>query len=256
MRFAQRGVLCASMFGVLALLRPLLADEPKPDVQEPQARQLFDEMVKVYKALPAYSDHGEVSIALKLPGDVQTQSIKTSATFARPNKLVLDAGHVRLVSDGTRLTTVVFPLKKYLVAPAPEALSLDVLADNPAGALLFGGPSGPAMNILWNLLVGNDPTSALLRPDVGLKLEAERQLEGKNYQSLLIAEKDRPDVRLLIAPDSKLVQRIELVIDAEDLKQVKAESQVSDASVVWNAGTIATDVPAEQTFGFERSEER
>ena len=51
----------------------------------------------------------------------------------------MDAGSIRVVSDGTTLMTVVEPVRKYTEAPAAATIGPDTFVDNPLGAILFGG---------------------------------------------------------------------------------------------------------------------
>ena len=110
----------------------------------PRARSLLDEVSKAYKSLVAYSDQGQFVVAMTIGGKSTKQATPMKLTFARPNKVDLDAGQVRLTSDGKTLTTIVIPLKRYTRNPAPRQLSLDTFREGPIGAILFGGPSARA----------------------------------------------------------------------------------------------------------------
>ena len=84
----------------------------------------------------------------------QKQALPLKLTFVRPNKLDLDAGEVRITSDGTTLTTAVNPLKRYTAVPAPAEIGFDTFREGQIGAMLFGGPAGAPMFVLLNLLTG------------------------------------------------------------------------------------------------------
>ena len=120
---------------------------PEPSVKRdnPKARALFDEVANAYKALRSYSDQGEFMLAFKVGGKLQKQVLPMNMTFARPNKLDFDAGQLRIISDGTTMTTAVVPLKRYSTAPAPKMLGIDAFREGPIGAMIFGGPAGPPM---------------------------------------------------------------------------------------------------------------
>ena len=63
---------------------------PRPD--DAAARALFRTGSKAYQALTSYSDQGEFVVAMTLGGKVHKQVRPLKLTFARPNKLDLDAG--------------------------------------------------------------------------------------------------------------------------------------------------------------------
>src|SRR5262245_48869519 len=114
---------------------------PSPRADDAAARALFDRVGDAYKAPTSYSDQGHFVVALTLGGKAHRQVRPLKLTFVRPNKLDLDAGAVRLISDGQTLTTAIEPLKKYVTAPAPGTITIDTFREGPTGAVLFGGPT-------------------------------------------------------------------------------------------------------------------
>ena len=76
------------------------------------AHVLFGQVAKAYQALTSYSDQGEFVVAMTLGGKAHRQVRPLKLTFVRPNKLDLDAGAVRLTSDGKTMTTVIEPLEE------------------------------------------------------------------------------------------------------------------------------------------------
>ena len=121
------------------------------------------------------------------------------------------------MSDGKTMTTSVAPLKKFMAAPAPEAITLDTFREGPVGSVLFGGPAGPPMFILLNLLVADDPVKEILELGGTLKVEDDRDVAGTPCQALLIDQEEGPDFRLLVDPETKLLKGIDLVVDPEAL---------------------------------------
>ena len=113
------------------------ASAPRPDHE---ARVLFRRVADAYKALDSYSDEGQFVVAMTLGDRPRREARPLRLTFRRPNKIDLDAGSVRLISDGKTLTTLVRPLKKYTTAPAPATIGIDTFREGPTGPLLFGGP--------------------------------------------------------------------------------------------------------------------
>jgi thiol-disulfide isomerase/thioredoxin len=241
----------AFLAGMLIPIGPLLAALPAEPEIDPAARQLLEATAQAYHALTAYTDHGSVQLAMAIEGRPFQQSLPLALTFARPNKLVIDAGSLRLTCDGTKLTTANSALKTFNVTPAPAKLSLDTLIDNPLGAFVFSGPTSRPISVILNLLWSDDAARILLEHAAGLKPEDDRKVDDRDCKVLLIDEKQGPSLRLLLDSESKLIRRIELVFDPDELAQVKGNTGATDVSVAWNAGAIATDVPDEKAFAFE-----
>src|SRR5947209_5426717 len=82
----------AAVLGLSILAGPARAEGPKPDPHDPKARQLLEEVVKVYKGLPAYADKGVLSVSARIGDERKQENSKRSISFARPNKIVLDYG--------------------------------------------------------------------------------------------------------------------------------------------------------------------
>src|SRR4051812_14173651 len=112
----------AGLACLAALVGSAPAADPKPAGDNPQARQLLDDVIKAYQVLPAYADRGGFTLAMTLDGKAHKQTLPLNLSLARPNKLNLDTKLVRLVSDGTTLTTAVAPSKNYTKVPAPRTI--------------------------------------------------------------------------------------------------------------------------------------
>jgi len=93
----------------------------------------FEQVADAYKTLTSYSDQGQFVVAMTLGGKARPEVRPLRLTFARPNKLDLDTGAVRLISDGKTLTTVVEPLKRYTTVPAPETIGIGTVREGPTG---------------------------------------------------------------------------------------------------------------------------
>ena len=164
---------------------------PEPTQVDSKARGLLDEVAKAYKALPSYSDQGQFALTMTIDGKEQKQSMPLSLTFVRPNRLDLKTDPVRVVSDGKTMTTTVAPLKKFMAAPAPGAITPDTFREGPIGAVLFGGSAGPPMHILVNLLVADDPVEG--NPQAGGDLEGRGRPRGGGHH--VPGAPDRPGAR-------------------------------------------------------------
>ena len=180
---------------------------------EDAAKQRLDALIASYKALPAYADHGEVTLVVKVGERTLKQVSQASLSFSKPNKLDVRTEFVRIVSDGATLTTVVVPLKKFQTTAVPRKFTEAALRGGPLGAIEFGGVAGlPIVHVL-NLVIGDNP--ARLIEDFAPKLLAEPDMmvEGTSYQVLRLDEADNDDWRFLIDPKTGLLAFVDLVIE-------------------------------------------
>lgn len=250
-----------ALAGLLAFDGPVIAtaraqsDAPRDRAPgDAPARMLFAEVAKAYRDLASYFDQGEFVVSMKLGGQERRQTRPMRLTFVRPNRFDLDSGAIRLVCDGKTMTTVIEPLKKYMSAPAPEAVTIDTFREGPTGAILFGGPtaapSASPMFVLLNLLTGTEP-DVLLNQMGGTLRTAKPQAGSPEGQALLIDLQEGPDLLLRVDPKSKLLASIELKIDPAQLKKSAPPGQTLEIDRFgWSAGTIATSVPADRSFAF------
>jgi thiol-disulfide isomerase/thioredoxin len=237
---------------------------PRPAGADDAAHSLFEQMANAYKALTSYSDQGEFVVAMTLGGKAHRQVRPLKLTFVRPNKLDLDAGAVRLTSDGKTLTTAIEPLKKYMTAPAPETINVDTFREGPTGAILFGSqtaaPTASPMFVLLNLLTGANPDVMLdqmggtlhAAPVKGAKPDAGKADGAKaDGATLLIDLQEGPDLLLRVDPATKLLSAIELKIDPSQLAKSAPPGQtLSIDQFGWTSGAVSTKVPADRSFAF------
>ena len=156
-------------------------------------------------------------MAMTAGGKAQKQAVPLKVTLVRPNKVDIDTGLVRLMSDGTTLTTSMIPLKRYMAAPAPQKIDIDTFREGPIGAALFGGPSGVPMFVLLNLLIAADPSAAIAQIGGSLQLAGVNGPKADGAKagdtSLLIdLGKGAPGVLLTVDPATKLLSSIDLKV--------------------------------------------
>jgi hypothetical protein len=208
----------------LALVADGQAQETQPADPAPVARKLLEEVLKAYRALPAYADHGELQVDyVNVPqqGDdkPKTASARAQLAFVRPNKFALNWGPVSILCDGKELTTAVETTKRYCVAAAPKKITLETLSAAPLGDLLQD-LDAMQLPLLLTLLLSEDPASAVI---AGLQ-PAERVLTeylgGKKcfgievfhpepQRSLSSLSGEGAQMRLLIDADSRRLRCIE-----------------------------------------------
>ena len=233
---------------------PALAQAPRLRVEkaadDPKAIALLGEVVKAYKALEAYSDKGQFVISATLDGKVQKQSSQLTLTLVRPNKLDFQAGPVRVSSDGETLTTSVEPLKKYTAVPAPKTIGFETFRDGAVGAVLFGGPSGAPMFVLLNLLTDADPKTALTK--LGGSIQLAPKTDPAKPDDLMIDLRNGPDMILGVDPATKLLSRIDMKIDADQLAaNIPPGQTLTIEQFGWISGAVATTVAKDRSFAFE-----
>ncbi len=236
---------------VLACGSIAIADSPL-DRASPEARRRFEDVASAYKSLAAYADAGTFTRSTSAGEAPRVETAPLSVRFVRPNRIVLDAGEVRIVGDGKLLTTLLVPTKKFLSAPSPASLSITPIADGPAGAILLGGPSGSAAQLVLKLVLGAEPVDALPDRATGLAVEDDRPIEGKPFQVLRIDQGEEPAIRLLIDPQSRLIRRVETVLDdASVAAKSPSGSGLKGMTMAWDSGPIATDAPKDDAFRFQ-----
>jgi thiol-disulfide isomerase/thioredoxin len=238
--------------------RELKTGRPETKRDDPRARALFDEVTKAYKGLTSYSDQGQFIIAMSIGGKPQKQVLPLKLTLVRPNKMEMDAGQVQITSDGKTLTTTVIPLKRYSTTAAPDKIGIETFREGPLGSVLFGGPSGPPMFLLLNLLTAADPAAAVaqiggsLQPAPATAPPADGNAKPESSELLIDLAEGQPDVLLTIDPATKLLSGIDLKIDPKVVAQAARNGQeLAIQKFGWSSGAISTQVPKDRSFAFE-----
>lgn len=236
----------------LALLHPpATAQEPKAPAISPEAKARLDALIAAYRALPAYADHGEVTLVVKV-GDRELKQVQAaSIAFARPNKLDVRTNFVRVVSDGSTVTSSVAPLKKYRVEPAPKKFAESSFRSGPLGSVEFGGIAGLPLVHALSLAIGDDPQRLIEDFSPRVLVEPDREVDGVSYHVLRLDESDNHDWRYLIDPKTGLLAAIELVVEGDALKSSIAGGSTHVESLRWVPGAISTEVPGADVFAFK-----
>jgi thiol-disulfide isomerase/thioredoxin len=236
----------------------LKTGRPEPKRDDPKARAVFDEVTKAYKGLTSYSDEGQFIIAMSMGGKPQKQVLPLKLTLVRPNKLEMDAGQVKITSDGKTMTTTVVPLKRYSTTAAPEKISIETFREGPLGSVLFGGPSGPPMFLLLNLLTAADPAAAVaqiggsLQPAQAAESKVDKTAKPESSALLVDLAEGQPDILLTIDPTTKLLSAIDIKIDPKLVAQAaKGGQELAIDKFGWSSGAISTEVPKDRSFAYE-----
>ena len=227
------------------------AQEPKRPAIEPAAKERLDALIAAYRALPSYADHGEVTLVVKV-GDRELKQVqKASVTFARPNKLDVRTDLVRLIGNGSELTSVVTPLRKYSVVPAPKKFAESSLRGGALGSIEFGGIAGLPLAHVLSLVIGDEPERLIYDFSPKVLAEDDRRIEGVSYRVLRLDESDNHDWRFLIDPRTGLIAFIDLVVEGDATKSSIAGDTTHVASLRWAAGAISTEPPDPEVFTYK-----
>jgi thiol-disulfide isomerase/thioredoxin len=240
----------ALWFGVMLVpAGAIAADPPKADAK---AKQLLDEVIKTYRALPAYEDHGSVVLELDVAGVRKKETIPQRLTFTRPNKLLVESGVARLACDGQKLSVAVEPLKTYTTVDAPKSVTFNTLfTAGSAGSEVLGGPGGPMMHVLLNLLVGTDPAKALADLGDTIAVDKDRDVDGRACRVLRLGSETGTSYLLLIDAETKLLKAIDVAYDAKALEDLfPASAKVRLVTYRWSPGEVSTNPVADARFAF------
>ena len=245
---------CLVLTGAGTPARAQVRGSLDPSPGDIDAHVLFGKVANAYQSLTSYSDQGQFIVSMTLGGKAHRQVRPLKLTIVRPNKFDLDAGAVRLTSDGKTMTTVIEPLKKYMTAPAPETVGIDTFREGPTGAILFGGqtaaPTSAPVFVLLSLLSGTNP-DVMLDQMGGTLHEAKAGGGRPDKAAMLIDLQEGPDLLLRVDPATKLLSAIELKIDPAQLAKSTPPGQtLSIGQFGWTAGAVSTSVAPERSFAF------
>lgn len=234
----MKPLIAVALVGLLAF--PARAGAGADGAGSPEARQFLEEVAAAYRGLTTYADQGAFTIASRDDAAPRAFTWPMAFRIARPNRVAIDAGEVKLAADGTSMLTVIAPMKRYLTEAQSGPIRLASITEGPAGALLLGGPGGPAAGALLTLLFHEEAPEALLSGGTIARLEPDRTLDGKALKALVLDPLTGANVVLLIDPATKLVERIEIV-DPD-----RTGPEAAEVSLVWRAGAISTGPEAEK----------
>jgi thiol-disulfide isomerase/thioredoxin len=179
------------------------------------------------------------------------QAQKASITFARPNKLDVQTDLVRLVCDGSNVTSSVTPLKKYFVTPVPKKFSESTLRGGALGAIEFGGIAGLPLVHVLNLVIGDDPERLIYDFTPKVLAEPDQVIEGVSYKVLRLDESDNHDWRFLIDPKTGLLAFVDLVVEGDATRSSIAGGDTHIESLRWTAGAVSTEARGAEAFTFQ-----
>ena len=241
----------AGILGVVAWSSPAIADGP---AIEGEAKARLDALIASYRGLPAYVDHGRTVLVVKIGEKELRQEQEASVAFVRPNKVDVRSGLVRVVGDGTTLTTVVTPLKTVQAVPAPKKLSETTLRGGALGSVEFGGMIGRPLAHVLNLVMGDDPARLIFDFAPKVTVEPDAVVDGAPYRVLRLDEADHYDWRFLIDPKSGLLAFVDLIVEGDATRGSIAGGQTRVESLRWTAGAVSTTDPGAGAFAFKTPE--
>jgi thiol-disulfide isomerase/thioredoxin len=209
----------------------------------PEAKTLLDDVAKAYKAVSAYADRGEVTLTYQAkPGQEPVkQTTPASVALVRPNKVAIDAGIVRIVSDGKVFRTITPPFKLYRDVPATATLTLAAFADGPLGSVETGSPQGLPLHMLLEFLLADAPVKSLVDDARSIKL---LKADAPGHSVIVYEPQVGPTLKLRVDDATKLVDRVDVTVKGDASASLVPGSPVAVESLSWSAQSIATkDVP-------------
>lgn len=295
----KRIISAAVVLGIVGMTLAQQASE-KPNDQSganagqrdpsPGARRVIEDIARAYRELPAYSDDGVlqiefVSVPNKGADKPKIVRAKAQLAFARPNKLALTYGSLRIISDGNEMTTVIDGHKRYFVAKAPKEITLETLHSDQISDLLFRDSNGLYLPVLLTLLLGREPAGEVFKSfEFADPVPTERLIDGKKCVCLKLATPvggesqallfgGGIEIRLLFDPDSKHLKGVEsefpvprhfypaLPSPPPDLPPGLEGAVIEGAPIIgaavlpkearWNSGVITARVPPISRFTFQ-----
>ena len=193
-----------------------------------QARLLLEEVAKVYKTLPGYSMKGELQNEYQIyqAGFGRQQTTVRSLTpielaYSKHDNFLVSLGANRLIADGKTLTTVVPP--QFMQSPAPAHISVAPILEFPLGFVFSNVGLTDPVTILLNLFQFEPAQSVefIVKITAGTPiLEPDVKVNQRNIKSIFIpgavrtilvkGQKRFADIRILVDPISKMIERIEV----------------------------------------------
>ncbi len=223
----------------------------------PEARRLLDDVARAYKALPSYADQGVVTLAYETkPGMPPTvQATPARAAIARPNRLAIDAGVVRVVSDGKTVRTIVPPFRTYRDVPATARLGLNDVSDGPLGAVQFSGPQGRAFHVVLALLLAEDPTRSMVEDARSIRVTRDDKRDGLARHRLDYEPQVGPTLTLWVDPATSLLDRIDVDLATKDpAVPAVPNSPLTIRSLAWTSGPVETKSVPDSAFALVKPE--
>lgn len=184
---SQLGFYLLTLLGGLMPLgcRPEVPASPAPATpvvhRRPAADSLLEEMVRAYRAAPAYSDRGEIVLSYRMGGRRFHDAAPLSVVLERPNRVRLRAYQVDLVGDVGMLQVRITDARtqdldgQVVVRRAPEELSLSALVEDSMLAELLSRGLG-RLPVQLELLLGSSPLSGFRDAETKRRLLDDRLL--------------------------------------------------------------------------------
>jgi thiol-disulfide isomerase/thioredoxin len=229
---------------------------PAADVT-PEARRLLDDMARSYKALPSYADKGEVTLTYdaKVGQPAAKQTVPSRVALARPNRVAIDAGIVRIISDGKTLRTITPPFSMYRDVPATAKLGINDFADGPLGAVQFSGPQGQPLSIVLSFLLADDPVKSLVDDALSIKATLGVKRDDSTRNQLVYEPQVGPTLTLWVDPATNLLDRIDVALKGKDGSEpLIPNSPVAIESLVWTSGPVETKAVPDSAFALVKPE--
>ncbi len=202
------------MGGILALAGLLLSGCPgqSSSGRSPRGDELLEQVQRAYERAESYADAGELIVESVSEHRKETTSF--SVSYAKPNKLRIDAYDASVVCDGKHLWSAFADdhlAGQVLFLPAPTEISLEALYHEPMLEKILGGGENGLRLPQLELLLANQPLKRLFGDDITTKWLGEKSLSGDDaLYHVVEVTGTRGTFVLWVDPKSHVLRRLEI----------------------------------------------
>lgn len=225
---------------------PARADSPE---------EVLQAMLAAYEQAETYADRGALRVSFRESGRWREEEAKLSVTFAKPNKVAVQAYQVSLVCDGkTLFAKVRDPLSQdvdgqVVVREAPARLVLNELyQDEILQAAMVAGPGGHSVQL--ELLFSDQPLAGFLGPEAKRRLLDNQAIDGVECRRVEVTTEEGAFL-LWIDAATSVLRRLEYPV-AQRIPELSGQASVTELSLVADFHRAKLNEPVDETtFQFE-----
>ena len=170
----------------------------------PEIESFLKRVTQTYAQAASYRDRGRVRLVQQTGRVKTTTETPMEFTFARPNRLRLDAGQYLIVTDGRLLRSIAPQLGQYTEAPAPEKLERKHLV---AGSVLGSADEGHPE--LLDFFLQPDAATRLLAQVVSIGWQPDAEVDGAHCRVLAYETAQRTRVTTFIDAERLVLMKVE-----------------------------------------------
>ncbi|MBN1396367.1 MAG: redoxin domain-containing protein [Pirellulales bacterium] len=186
-------VVCLGLALLLGCTRGERQPKEKEAPEKPEqltGQEILQRMVAAYRDSASYSDQGKVRLDFVIDGQKEDKVQPFSLTFARPNKLRLQADLATIVCDGENFYAKIEDVPDFAARkPAPKRPTMETLLSDPVLAEAWAGGIGDLLPQVL-LLLTDDPLKYLLNGVEEVALLESGEIDGRQCYRLRLSRAD------------------------------------------------------------------